>query len=649
MTTLAKLKEDTLSDIESQAGEIVLTRYRAVEAAELSDEIKTETDQGLSSPYPVIALFYGKQRAIIRGLTESDVMYFDLPTVSEWSAGTNFTLPKKNKFGYLFVDMDGNDSKIYDPSLYYLTRKKDKTLSTLEDDSDAFTYPSALEDYSQQKVAPDSITKRYEIPLNLPVVPGTLKVYYDGVEVGRDNGSGKISGDVFRSATIDYNEKVILDFGAPPKKETVIGLVYDTYTGVDEFEKDYEQIDFTVTQKVDYGQALDLINPENEVINKGPELLSTMYLRRKTDHQQVGIIQIVCEGLGINTKWDPETGDPADYLKITHDQFKTLLGYLDPDISNDLTKSANPDIESTGRKDDSYSGGPFDDKYPDIEASPFFPWTDGDYIGSAPYSENWVHLEESVPIWSVHSDIKWQYGTAPENLGDTAQYNPGTFLAGLTEIGDFSGSGNNPIPADTGSSSSAGKSYEMVGDYVHEFDWYDAGSAPPYTKDGGIEYSCYYNDLQHLKDDHLTHLQTQCGLIATLGDVSNTVDTGRQAGDTTFVTVTATFKTALDTFLSYHDAFNPITGRPTYDTGKITTLKTAASTYNTTLATRVTDLDTVLGTATTSGYAKIIYDSCSMAVHMDIGYLRDVLDELNGIQDIYDGITDTQSQYALLP
>ena len=646
MTTLTKYKQEKYFEIESLANEIIQTRLKVVEASQLADEFKAETDQGLSLHYPEMSLHYGKQRAILRGLTGSDVMYFDLPTVAEWSIVTSFTMPSRMKFGYIFVDSDGNDSRIDDPELYYLTRKKsDNTLSTIENDSDAFSYPSVLLGFSQEIIAINSITEKYEIPLTFPATPRSLKVYFNGVGIGQDNGNGSITSPMLESGTVIYDEKVILDFGYRVGKGSIIKITYDTYTGVDQFNENYEQVNFGITQKVDFNQTLNLINLGQGVISKEPELTNTMYLRRKSDHQQVGIVQVVCEGLVTNSDWDTLTGAPEDYLRITHDQFKTLLGYLNPYIENDLTKSANPEIVSNGRE----SGG-----YPDIEASPFFPWTDGTYLGSLPYTGNYVHSEEGVDKWSVHPDIKWQYGTAPASLGQTTQEDPDTFLAALNAIDSFSGSGNNPVPDDTsGSGGSTYYTYAMSGNYVYKYTHTWGGGVYPegsYSTSGS-ELSCYYNDVQHLKEDHLTHLQTQCGLIATLGDLANIIDVARQSTDTQFLTDTATFKTVLDAFISYHDAFDPISGRPTYDTSEMTTLKAATepSAYLDQFTARVSDLDTTIGTATTSGYSKIIYDSVTMATHMDIGYLRDLIDELNSIQDLYSIITDLQSQYALLP
>ncbi len=642
MTTIAKLKAEKLSDIESQVDEIIQTRYRVVEAVQLANEMKAKTDEGLSKPYHDMSLYYGRQRAILRGLTQSDIMNFDLPSVAEWTAGTGFTLPSVRKFGYQFVDADEKDSEIDDPSLHYLTRNKEKKiLSTLDADSDAFSYPSPYENFSQKQVAMDSSRDTYKFVLNLPIVPNTLKVLHDGNQIGKDNGEGAVPGTNFASSIVDYDGTVTLKYRHKPNKGTEIKIVFDTYMELSEFEKSYDQIDFTLSQKVDFGQTLGIINIGAGLLEAPPELLDMFQLRRKSDHQIVGTIQVVCEGLMKNTTWDLKTGNPMLCLAITHEQFKTFLGYLSPDIDNDLNKSANPSIVS--------SGAPDGESYPNIEANPFFPYTDGTYIDKPPFTGNFVHTEEGTHKWSVHPDIKWQCGTAPAELGQKPQENPGTVLAALQAIRDFSGAGNNPIPPDIGNSTTLGNSYEMNGGFVWEYTW--GGPEPPYTKTEVGKYSCYYNAVQQLKVDHLVHLQTQCGLIATLGNKTNTIETDRQSGDSQFVTDTATFKSALDTFLSYHDAFDPLTTRPTYDMGQITLLQTATdpSGYLEQVTTRLNDLDTTLGTATTSGYAKIIYDSCNMAAHMGIGYLRDVIDELNSIQDLYSIITDFQDQYSLLP
>lgn len=567
MTTLIQEKTDRLSGLQSQTDEIIRTRLRIVEYAQLAGEIKEKTDQGLSMPYPKMSLFYGRQRAILRGLTQSDIIFFDLPTTEEWNRGETITYSTTTKFGFIFVDTEKNDSNIDNPSLYYLTKKKEtNVLSTIEYDSDAFSYPVALD----------------------------------------------IAG------------------------KTIIG-------GIEDFEKDYEQVNFTVSTKSYFGQTLNIMNIRPGVLSEGPGILSTMYLRRKSNHKKVGIVQIACEGLETNLSWNPLTWSPKNYLKITHSQFKNILGYLSPDSSNDLTKSSNPELMSTGRK--------VGVTYQDIEESPFFPCTDGNYIASPPYTGNFVHSEEGVPKWSVHTDIKWQFGTAPASLGEVTQHNPGTVIAALNAIVNFSDPGNNPIPNGYGGSSSSGSSYSMNGNYVWEYIWTVTAVDGVFAPDSGRKYACYYNDVQQLKDNHLLHIQTQCDLILSLGDQANTIEESRQSADSQFIADTTNFKTALDLFLSYHEAFAPLSGRPTYDTSNMVSLKTATNPgeYLSQVTGRLSDLNSVIGTATTSGYAKIIYDTCNIAVHREVGYLRDVIDELNSIQDIYNEIINLQEQYALFP
>ena len=646
MTTIAEEKAKREEELQNFPLMVRDVRMRVIEAAQLADEMKAVSDTGLSSAYPVISDFYGKQRAVLRGLSDSDVLSFTLPSVAQWTAPTDLAFPSETQFGYIFFDLTGVEDDIDDAYLYYLAKKTEgNILSSIEEDSDAFVAPTALQDFQHVVGLSDGVVTQYQFDLPLVPVPGTVKIYHGDSQIGQDNGSGSLSGtNVAGSSTISYTSpfSVNLEYTTAPAKDTVISLIYDSYTNEAAFSDTYTQVDFTLSTKEYCGETLKLINIAADVLDERPVLLSTMTLRKKSDHQVVGTVLITCEGLQVNSSWNHLTGDPAETMQVSHSDFKTLLGYLEPDIDNDLTKSANPYIASSGKK--------VGETYPAIEASPFYPCTDGTYQGSDAYTGNYVHIEESVPIWSVHPDIKWQYGTAPSALGETSQENPGTFSAALAALAAYSDYTNNPIPDDTGSSTSAGYSYHMDSGYVMENTWEEDGENPgTYIITSTVEYTCLYNSIHHLRNDELDHIDTQLDKLITLGDVANTAETGRQSGDTQFFTDTSTFRTALDTFLTYHDAFDPLTSRPTYTTTKITDLKTAGAAFSTSFNARVTDLDTVLGTAVTSGYAKVIYDSCNAAVNKDIGYLREVIDELNSIQDVYDMITQKQAEYAKYP
>lgn len=647
MTTIVEEKAQREQELKDAPAMVVAVRLEVIQKVELADEMKDETDNGLTDPYPVMALFYGKQRSLLRGLTLSDVIYFSLPSTTNWNDGTDFALPTKTQFGYEFFDTDGDPASIDDATKYYLAKKKTaNTLCTLETDVEAFTAPLPVKNYNQVIAISDSVKTAYDFNLAMVPVPGSIKIYHGDTQIGQDDGAGNLTGTNITGSTVGYTTPftVDLNYSAAPAKDTIIKFVFDSYANVSEFTDNYEQVNFTLsTKSYGSGLTLKLLNIAAAVLDERPALLHRMILRRKSDHQDVGTVMITCEGLTVNSSWNHLTGDPEDVTILDHDGFKTLLGYL-TDTSSDLAKSADPYTASSGRKDGS--------SYPDIEKNPMFPATDGEYTGKTAFKGNHVHEENSVAVWAVNSDIKWQYGTKPSSLASTAQNNPDTVKTALDAINNFSSANPTTIPADTGNSSTLGYSYEMNGNYVWQYQWVDGGSGPPYIKTSVGEYSCYYNDVQHLKDNHLTHLQTQCAAIISLGDTTNTIETGRQSGDTQFITDTTTFKSALDTFLSYHNAFDPITSRPTYTTSQMTTLQSAANAtngYRKQAGDRITDLNSVIGTPETSGYSKKIYDSCNAAVRKDIGYVRDVIDRLNSIDDIYDLIDQQQTEYALYP
>ena len=644
MTTIAEEKQNRLEDIQSQPINLARRRLSIIKAIQLANEMKLAKGQGLSNPYPVLALFYGHQRAMLRGLSATDVMNYDFPSESEWNLPTSFTYPSATQFGYIFYDMDENEADIDDPRLYYLTKKKSNNeFSTEQNDVAAFNSPVSLPAYRQNIAISDGERLNFQFDLNIEAVPGSVKIFHDADQVATDDGNGALTGATIDVSTIDYSGPVDLNYLTAADNGATILIEYDAFTNVDTFDENYEQVDFTLSTKSYSGQVLKLINFAPGVLSGYPMFLQTAYLRRKTDHQKVGFIQVVCEGLEINSGWDFLTGDPEDTLKITHDQFKALLGYVDPDIDNDLIKSANSYLVSTGRKDGA--------SYPDIEESPFFPETEGNHIGSSIFTGNHVHSEEGVPKWAVHSDIKWAFGTAPVSLGQTDQNNPDTFLAALNAINNFSSAADNPVPAETtGSNGSTYYEYAMSNGFVTEttYTW-GGGTYPTGSYSGSTsEYGCYYNDIQHLKDDHLDHLLGQLDKIVALGDQLNSIEVGRQVTDNQFFSDTTTFLAALNTFLTYHNGFDPIAGRPTYAVSQVASLISASTIYLVSFNDRVTDLDTVIGTPA-SGYSKIIYDSCNSAVKKDTGYLREVIDDLNSIQDIYGMISKKQSEYTDYP
>ncbi len=656
MTTIAEEVKNREQELKDSPSMIINIREKVIQAVELANEMKSETGIGLNSPYPFISEFYGKQRALLRGLTSgdlpsSDILKFNLPSTTQWNEASTFTFPSNTQWGYEFYDLDENISTISNPELHYLAKVTVGNIPcTVEKQMGAFLSPVVLQDFKEIVARGDGSTTEFSLDLSSVAVPSTIQILHDDIQIGQDNGFGVLYGTNIINSTVDYEtNKVILEYSAAIEKPVIISLKYDSYINESDFTDTYSKFDFTLATK-NYGSGLilNLINVVAGTLDEGqrPCLLETMIVRKKADHQPIGTIQVVCEGLETNQAWEPLLDDAEEATLLDHAGFTTLLGYLDPSHTDDVTKSANSYIASSGRS----VGATEPYSYPDIEASPFFPATDGEYFAASPFLGYWVHWEKNSYKWSVHSDIKWQYGTAPENDGDTVQYDPGTMLSELNELVDFSSSNPTIIPDDY-TEFLVSYVFLMSGDYVVVTTTSPNSSPPPDFIENTDEYTCYYNDVQHLKDNYLDSLSNRCQSIIDLEDVSNTIDGSRDQIDTDFYDDTIAFKTALDSFASNHDSFNAISSRPTtYVTSYISALIIAAGVYLTKHNSRVSDLNSILGSPTVEGsYSKIIYDSCNTAVNKDIGYVSSVRDKLNSIQDIYDLITQKQNEYTMFP
>lgn len=502
-----------------------------------------------------------------------------------------------------------------------------------------------------------------------PVVTGTVVVKLDGVQIGTDDGAGNVTGTGFSGGTINYSTGALdLTFDFPLVLGQIVEVVYTGIVGLAEWQNTYEQVDFTLTSKT-YGSSSQFtllqISVSGGVLSAAPNILGLYRVRAKKDHSVLGTLVVLVEGLKLDSTWDPINDSAENATEVSHSEFKLLMGYADPDATptNDIVKSANPDNISTGKKET----GP---TYPDIEKAPFFPATDGTITGDAPYTTNFVHIEDGSPIWQVLPRSKWLLETK-STLATTqppVPDDPGTVLSGLQAIIDVSLAGTNPVPADTGVYPSDGTVngetstiYTLNGsDQVVEtvYRWDDPPGEWVITSQG--LFSCLWNDLQALKvaADGLDFLKTQVDAIQA-NTFTNTIDTGQQTSDSQFITDTGTFETELDDQLAYHVTTNyhPINDRPTaYDTTDINALKTAANNtngYRKQVTDRLAEInDDVLGDFTPSAgldYVLLMYNAGTLATHKGIGWLRKIITPLNSVQRIYDTIIKKQTEYGLLP
>ena len=655
MTTLVEAKQELSDKIKGNQSWIQQLRVQAVDSVELAEELRDASGIGLTDPYVEHCTFYGEQRALLRGLLTSDIIKFNLPTPASIEVDSDYTIPAINgdtsaTIGYRFFDMSGTLSIIDDPALYYLTKRKtlDTTdrLSTIADDIDGYLAPIAIPGINQKFSNASGLETNYTFSLIATPVKGTVDIYVDNVLAGSDNGSGIISGGLLASGTVDYvTKEVVLVFNTEPETRAPLEARFDGYRDEDAFDVDWEQVDFTISSS-SFGPGGSLTLKKVEigvgVLDLTPKLLDTVILRRKDNHQQYGQLQVICEGLVLNDSWDHLLDDPEDMTELSHSDFADLAGFIDITKTDDVSISANPYISSSSKKVGS--------SYPDIELNPFWPSTDGTYQGEPPFPGNFVHIEDAVPKWSIHNDIKWVYGTAPASLGDTDQEDPATVTAAMTAASGFSSVEENPIPDDTGSSSSEGETYTLESGFVIEYVWTETEPLSGiFAPDSGSEFFCYFNDVANLRFDHLNHLKTQLEAVATLGNFTNTITPAQVTSDTAFFNELSQLITLINNVITYHNAFTPttpITGRPTYDTTDMDAL-VAGSTLD--VAARLTEITGIIGADHTEEYAKEIYDACNMATHRAIGYIRGAFKKFNSLLDIYEDTLKKQTDYALYP
>ena len=101
MTTIAEEKLKIENEIKSLPSAVLDSRLKAVDLAELNSELLTDHGTGLTEPYPDMSLFYGKQRALMRGLAAA-INSYDFGT--GWASGSLFTMPTTIAFGYQVYD-----------------------------------------------------------------------------------------------------------------------------------------------------------------------------------------------------------------------------------------------------------------------------------------------------------------------------------------------------------------------------------------------------------------------------------------------------------------------------------------------------------------------------------------------------------------
>ncbi len=126
MSKIEEKKQEILKNMSSIAGSIITGRLKAINEALLGLEIREhDKSKGIASDYPALALKYGQQRALLRGLTAADVLNFDI--TSGMGTPLSFTLPSTTRFGYELYNMAHQKIQFSDidpVNELYITKRK---------------------------------------------------------------------------------------------------------------------------------------------------------------------------------------------------------------------------------------------------------------------------------------------------------------------------------------------------------------------------------------------------------------------------------------------------------------------------------------------------------------------------------------------
>ncbi len=470
----------------------------------------------------------------------------------------------------------------------------------------------------------------------------SVEIILDETTIATTSTSGVISGTYGTSGTVSGsidNDGLLssLVFTEYATETCSLKIKYHFVQGEPEWRAN--DFDYSYISNVTHDVTNDIYKMTVIGVSENPELLKPYSLRRIDDYSMVGYIYPIVEGLEINDEWDYEN-DPVDEITtLGTTDFQSNFGWLDPSNNDDLIKSVDPANVSS----------------PDnLYGKPFYPVSDAtDYTNL--FNDNYIYPSSGTYQWSVHSDIKFQYDRKPVNGETTANQSlmddlstSETIVADSTWI--------DPVPVD-GTAGSADY-YEYVLNtsdkkiYRMFHNWNGSSYDSPVVQDHDT-WTCLYNFF-HFYDDS----------VATLNGLQLYLDASFKSG--TFWDVTTgewdVFKTTLivmqtyrdGTFGTYWDTVHAtetgyetrsVNSTRTFDNATITTFQLACGIYNTAVVAYISAINPVIGTTTTSGYAKDIYDTVNVMLEANIGYMKKPLQQLYFLPDNYGAIETTQLEY----
>ena len=415
------------------------------------------------------------------------------------------------------------------------------------------------------------------------------------------------------------------------------------------------------------GQTLNIINLGND-LPELPVIGEQFVIRDVENGNQIGVIEVVQEGLEVNKDWEAisslDTGSQSqldawtdDIFTITNTEYQTMIGTL-LDGDNDIIKSIDPDIRSIAEAATNYA---------DVEKNPFYPAANGNPDDmmtdmNVPDVINRNFDIDGVYKWAVYPLFRWEYKalpTDPEELTENLDSSQQIDSLGDSLVASYNGfSGTTKIYPENVvcSESIIGKSYSISNGSIYEIvsTWNVDQCA---AADEEIYMNHIHSQIQvNLFDNtpyDLNTLRTRCNNAAGYIGTNPIDDTSTE--DLAFKIVLNSIVGDIDPVVAYHQS--RITTPPVfngfdddYNTTTIDNFVTNWTAYSASITSRLSFLETKLGTiAGKSGYTYARYTSTILAIHGEIGYIKSLIKIASTIDDSVDLIQKNRVNYDLYP
>lgn len=497
---------------------------------------------------------------------------------------------------------------------------------------------------------------------------------------------------------------------ANPPTDSAIVMTFDHLTGRSDWEETYNYVDITsvstLTSSVNGSVTMNKLNITSGSLDESPVLLDEIHVKSYSDHSVYGYITVICWGLQVNPSWSWYTGSASlaaaeSCMMLTHDEFVSLFGWMD--LSNhtvcDIVASIHPDHYSNATENPEDSG-----IYPQLYDQPFFPVTPPEfqesylYRGSFHKTKKVEPDEPDYPLYppaglvdaydySVNSDIRWIADVMPseDDMMDSTYTFTNPYQTAIDTIASFSSAETTTIPQSSnilippaGGGSTASvysiddteEGYYIV--YVTDYTAEDLGGEGGYGWVEGetSEFTCYFNDIQHQLHAEVNPIPEgeisapSSSAIRNIADddsYQNVIDVSTaicqtltytdSVDETTFYGAVDTFDVARAALLSYNSSwvasFDTSSSSYNYVTTSMIAYINASSTFSTAIDTELTSIGSRMGSPTSAGYAKNLYDTVNLMLALDIEYIKKLLEDFTSMEGSFQTAVDDHNKWDL--